>query len=537
MTAPSTSKTERTLHSALCTALPKTNKKISLPTLKKISEKKTGDLRLCVDYRGLNAITKKDRYPLPHIDDLLDRAQGCKFFTVVDLKNAFNLVRIREGDEWKTAFRTPLGLFEYLVMPMGLTSAPSVFQSFIRGGARSTGQNSSSTALKTRASLPTQRSNKALLTPYHLQRILPPSSSSPPPIHISTLSSLPSTAANTTLAIDNSELLQRFQKAFREDTWREAVRHDCVLGGHPGRTLTTSNVLRDYCWPGIHTYIRRYVAACDVCNRIKIPRHKPYGLLKPLDIPERPWKSLPMDFVVKLPKSREYDTIWVVCDRLTRAAHFVPCVEEISAPDLAWLFIDRIFRYHGLPDSIVSDRGSVLISNFWKALTTRLDVKLRHSTAYHPRTDGLTERTNQTLETYLRAYCSYQQDDWVDYLPLAEFIFNDAENSSTKTTPFFANYAYHPTFSPQIADISTVPAAEMDMCINEALRASRTIVPALSAHCCLRRSCTLHGQGCPSPSAVFCLKRISAIFFFASKPRKSCDKGSSGFGSSIGGGE
>ncbi|RXW12480.1 hypothetical protein EST38_g13373 [Candolleomyces aberdarensis] len=98
--------------------------------------KKTGDLRLCVDYRGLNAITKKNRYPLPHIDDLLDRTQGCKFFTVIDLKNTFNLIRIREGDEWKTAFRTPLGLYEYLVMPFGLSNAPSVFQAFIQDTLR-----------------------------------------------------------------------------------------------------------------------------------------------------------------------------------------------------------------------------------------------------------------------------------------------------------------------------------------------------------------------------------------------------------------
>ncbi|KAJ2925408.1 hypothetical protein H1R20_g11659, partial [Candolleomyces eurysporus] len=565
--------------------------------------KKTGDLRLCVDYRGLNAITKRNRYPLPHIDDLLDRTQGCKVFSVIDLKNAFNLIRIREGDEWKTAFRTPLGLYEYLVMPFGLTNAPSVFQAFIQDTLRDfigilqqpdehghlhpvafhsrkfspaeinyeihdkellaivdsfrdmrpwlmgTAQPISvvcnhknleyfmtSHVLNRRqarwsmflsefdfqldwapgsrnpADSPSRRpdfapkrgddvlaiQNRSLLTPYHLQRIVPNPIPTTPTltslIQISTFSTSPNSSAITTLSIDNSELLGRFQRAFREDTeWREAVvhgdsdfaakddivfykgrvfvpqslraeilhqRHDCALGGHPGRTLTVNNVMRDYCWPGIYTYIRRYVAACDVCNRIKIPRHKPYGLLKPLDIPERPWKSISMDFIVKLPKSLNYNSIFVVCDRLTRAAHFIPCVEEMSAPDLAWLFIDRIFRYHGLPDSIVSDRGSLFISNFWTALTARLDVTTRHSTAYHPRTDGLTERTNQTLETYLRAYCSYQQDDWVDYLPLAEFVFNNTENSSTKKTPFFANHGYHPTFSPTIADISTVPAAE-----------------------------------------------------------------------------
>lgn len=98
--------------------------------------KKTGELRLCVDYRGLNAITKKNRYPLPLLDDLLDRVQGCKVFSVIDLKNAFNLIRIREGDEWKTAFRTHLGLFEYTVMPFGLTNAPGTFQAYIQDTLR-----------------------------------------------------------------------------------------------------------------------------------------------------------------------------------------------------------------------------------------------------------------------------------------------------------------------------------------------------------------------------------------------------------------
>jgi hypothetical protein len=124
----------------------------------------------------------------------------------------------------------------------------------------------------------------------------------------------------------------------------------------------------------MNTYVRRYVEACDTCPRIKAPNHKPYGLLQPLDIPSRPWQSISMDFIVKLPVSHGYDSIWVVCDRLTRAAHFVPCNETISAPDLAWLFLDRIFRLHGLPSSIISDRGSVFVSNFRQALTSRLNI-------------------------------------------------------------------------------------------------------------------------------------------------------------------
>ncbi|PIL28410.1 hypothetical protein GSI_08444 [Ganoderma sinense ZZ0214-1] len=166
-----------------------------------------------------------------------------------------------------------------------------------------------------------------------------------------------------------------------------------------------------------------------------------------------------MDMIVKLPDSHGYDSIWVVCDRLTRYAHFVPCNEAMDAPALAWLFFDRIFRHHGMPESIVSDRGTTFVSQFWNALTSLLRTELKFSTAHHPQTDGLTERTNQTLECYLRAYVSSQQDDWVDYLPLAEFAFNNHASLSTGKSPFFANLGYHPTFNPLITPTATVPAA------------------------------------------------------------------------------
>ena len=190
-----------------------------------------------------------------------------------------------------------------------------------------------------------------------------------------------------------------------------------------------------------------------------MPRHKPFGLLHPLEIPDRPWLSITMDYIVKLPPSHGYDSIWVVCDRLTRYAHFIPCNETLDAPGLAWLFLDRIFRYHGLPDSIISDWGSTFVSAFWKELTTLLQVKHKASTAYHPQTDGLSERTNQTLEAFLRAYVSYQQDDWVDYLPLAEFAFNNNVNLSTNMSPFYANFGFHPSFEPRLTQTTNVPAA------------------------------------------------------------------------------
>ncbi|KAF5339905.1 hypothetical protein D9758_015029 [Tetrapyrgos nigripes] len=698
--------------------------------------KKTGEICLCVDYRGLNAITKKNRYPLPLVDDLLDRVSGCSVFSIMDLKSAYAHLRIREGDEWKTAFRTHLGLFEHLVVPYGLTNAPAAWQAFIQDVLsdlidiccvvylddilvfstseeehhRHVGmvldrlrdaflyanprkcefdhesQEAFDSTLKelqsflgfanfyrrfvkdySRITLPltslTHKSTpfifsdtcinafnhlKSLFTSApvlsHFQPSLPITlstdasdfaissvlqqpdsdgnlhpvaffscklspaeinyaihdkellavveafkenrhwlSGSPFPIRVvcdhknleyfmrsqllnrrqarwsmflsefdfqlhwasgkenvadsasrradyvpqkedeqrtnqlrivlSTYNTFPlfnfesissfespssqfksTIDAFSTITLDNSYLLDRFLTAYREDSsWRIAIahgdqsfqlhhdlvfhnhrlyvppslrrsilesRHDSVISGHPGRTRTLKLVSRDYSWPGMTTYVRRYVEACDTCSRIKTPRHKPFGLLQPLSIPERPWQAITMDFIVKLPLSHGYDSILVICDRLTRAAHFIPCRESMTASELAWLFLDRVFRLHGLPHSIVSDRGSLFVSNFWKSLLSHLNIDSRTSMAYHAQMDGLTERTNQTLEAYLRAYISYQQDDWIDYLPLAEFAFNNHENSSTRQTPFFANLAYHPTFEPSISSISTVPAAD-----------------------------------------------------------------------------
>jgi hypothetical protein len=166
-----------------------------------------------------------------------------------------------------------------------------------------------------------------------------------------------------------------------------------------------------------------------------------------------------MDYIVKLPQSHGYDSILVVVDRLSKMAHFVPVNESMTSSDLARIFLNSIFRLHGSPDSIISDRGSTFVSHLWKEFLKLLDIKPKNSTAYHPQTDGQTERVNQVLEQYLRCYCSYQQDDWVDYLPLAEFAYNNSKSSSTQQTPFFANYAYHPSFEPRLSLDSSVPAA------------------------------------------------------------------------------
>jgi len=181
----------------------------------------------------------------------------------------------------------------------------------------------------------------------------------------------------------------------------------------------------------MQTFICCYVEACIPCQQSKAPHHKPYSLLQPLEIPDHPLKSISMDFIVKLPISHGCDTIWGICNHLTCTGHFIPTLDSLSAPDLALLFLNHVFRYHSLPESIISDWELIFVSHFWCELMQLLEIKLKPSTAYHPQTDRLTECINQTLEAYLQAYCLYQQDNWVNYLALAEFAFNNLINSAT----------------------------------------------------------------------------------------------------------
>ena len=154
-------------------------------------------------------------------------------------------------------------------------------------------------------------------------------------------------------------------------------------------------------------------------------RHAPYGMLHSNKVPEQPWKSIAMDFITDLPNSDGYDTILVVIDRLTKMSHFVPCKKSLDARLFATLFLKEIIRLHGIPRDAITDRGSLFTSDLWKETTEKLGIKRGLNTAFHPQTDGQTERTNWILEQYLRAYINYQQDNWNELLPMAEFAYNN----------------------------------------------------------------------------------------------------------------
>ena len=206
--------------------------------------------------------------------------------------------------------------------------------------------------------------------------------------------------------------------------------------------------------------VKEFVTTCDIYSRSKIPKHRPYGLLRPLEIPKKPWTSISMDFIVDLPPSKGFDSIFVVVDQLTKMAHFVPCNKTVTGKETARLFIDNVYKYHGLSDDIISDRGTQFTSKFWQSLFKILQVEIKLSSAYHPQTDGQTERVNQVLEQYLRCSINYHQDNWVDLLPLAEFAYNNTIQDSTKQTPFFANSGHYPRFDQFQLSTSKNPAAE-----------------------------------------------------------------------------
>jgi RNase H-like domain found in reverse transcriptase/Reverse transcriptase (RNA-dependent DNA polymerase)/Integrase zinc binding domain/Chromo (CHRromatin Organisation MOdifier) domain/Retroviral aspartyl protease len=701
-------------------------------------KKKDGTFRICIDYRGLNNVTIKNRYPLPLISSLLDQLRSAKIYTKLDLRGAYNLVRIKKGEEWKTAFRTRYGHFEYNVMPFGLTNAPAVFQHFMNDIFReyldrfmvvylddilifsedqeshdhhvqlvlttlrqhqlfaklekcsfdtsyveflgycisSEGVSMDSSKIKTVVDwaspssvkevqrflgfanfyrrfiknysavvspltnltkknikfvwtptcetafsqlkkaftsapvlrhidpnrefiLETDASDFALgsvLSQYDDENVLHPvafhSRKFTAPeinyeiydkellaivnsfeiwrsylvgaqhrIHVFTdhknlrffstsrvlnrrqarwsmfLSDFSfiieyrpgstmgkpdalSRQTNFELKSNDPEVLGQFQALLKPDqlrlnniqTWslpadhdlfleitstllsndfssaiiqqisndsvlpRHLTKyslqdkllfyedrifvpeistrtkilqlcHDANLAGHYGQGKTLELVSRQFWWPKLRQFVISFVESCIVCSRSKSSHHRPFGLLKPLPVPDRPWGSISMDFIVQLPLSDGFDAVLVVVDRLTKMSHFIPCTTTETAETTSKLIIKEIIRLHGIPDDITTDRGSIFMSVFWKSLFNLLGVKNNASSAFHPESDGQTERVNQVLEQYLRCFVSYQQTDWNSFLPMAEFTYNNTFQTTIRNTPFRANFGFDPRFS------------------------------------------------------------------------------------------
>ena len=243
--------------------------------------------------------------------------------------------------------------------------------------------------------------------------------------------------------------------------------HDDPLAGHFGVEKTSELIGRKYFWKSMKADIKEYVDSCDICQRVKVKHHRPYGELYALPIPSGPWKEITMDFITDLPPSKcrgsVYDSILVIVDRYTKMACYLATTKKLNAVQLEELLMREIFLKFGAPEGIVTDRGTLFTSAFWSEVCYQMQTKRRLSTAFHPQTDGQTERQNQTLEHYLRTYCSEKQDDWATLLPIAEFAYRQSKHSTIGCSPFKACYGYDPVLELRHEDEATegeVPAAK-----------------------------------------------------------------------------
>ncbi|WVZ58856.1 hypothetical protein U9M48_009082, partial [Paspalum notatum var. saurae] len=210
--------------------------------------------------------------------------------------------------------------------------------------------------------------------------------------------------------------------------------HKSVLAMHPGSNKMYQDLKQRFWWTRMKREIAKYVSECHICKRVKADHLKPAGMLHPLNIPAWKWEDIHMDFVVGLPRTQKgYDSIWVIIDRFTKSAHFLPVKTVYRANTYAELYIAKIVSLHGVPRTITSDRGSVFVSRFWEQLQKSLGTKLIHSSAYHPRTSGQVERVNRILEDMLRARVLTYSTKWDD-----EFAYNNGYQKSLEMAPFEA---------------------------------------------------------------------------------------------------
>ena len=674
--------------------------------------KKDKTLRPCIDFRGLNDITIKDRYPLPLISSAFELLQGATIFSRLDLRNAYHLVRIREGDEWKTAFNTPNGHYEYLVMPFGLTNAPAVFQGLVNDVLRDLLNVSVFVYLddilifsKSRQEhvvhvrqvlqrlLENQLFVKAEKCEFHasevsflgfiinagnirmdpaktkavadwpapstrreLQRflgfanfyrrfirnyssvaapltaltslskpfrwssgaeaafgelksrftsapilifadptrqfivevdasdtgvgaVLSQRSAEDHKVHPCAFFSRKLDPAERNYDIGNRELLavklaleewrhwlegaeqpfvvwtdhknleyirsakrlnsrqarwalffnrfdfslsyrpgsknvkpdalsRQFQsedspsqpegilssacvigavtwevenkvkrshtehptpsacpenRLFVPDSLRSEVLqwgHSSRLACHPGVRRTLALLRQRFWWSCMERDTKEFVAACRVCSQQKSSHQAPSGLLHPLPVPRRPWSHISLDFVTGLPPSNGNTVILTVIDRFSKAAMLIPLPKLPTAKEMAEVLLQHVFRLHGLPSDVVSDRGPQFTSHFWSEFCRMLGATVSLSSGFHPQSNGQAERMNQEMETALRCLTSHNPSSWSEQLLWIEYAHNTLPSSATGLSPFQCSRGYQPPLFPEQEREASVPSVQ-----------------------------------------------------------------------------
>ncbi|XP_058783964.1 uncharacterized protein LOC131658715 [Vicia villosa] len=253
--------------------------------------------------------------------------------------------------------------------------------------------------------------------------------------------------------------------------------HDTPTAGHSGVKATLARVSASFSWPGMYKEVKSLIKHCDTCQHNKYLTQKKKGLLQPLPIPSQVWEDITMDFITHLPNSFGHTCIWVVCDRLSKSAHFIALPSKFTARDIAQRFTVEIARLHGAPKSIISDRDPLFLSNFWQEFHKIQGTMLKYSTAYHPETDGQTEVLNRSVETYLRCFASTHPGKWYKFLHLAEYWYNTSFHTAIQTTPFRALYGRDP---PNIRDF--VSGSVQDQSLEDTLQQHQEILKTLKVN-------------------------------------------------------
>uniref|UniRef100_A0A2N9I8T4 Reverse transcriptase n=1 Tax=Fagus sylvatica TaxID=28930 RepID=A0A2N9I8T4_FAGSY len=503
-------------------------------------KKKDGSMRLCIDYRELNRVTIKNKYPLPRIDDLFDQLQGAQVFSKIDLRSGYHQLKIKSEDIPKTAFRTRYGHYEFLVMPFGLTNAPAVFMDLMNRVfheyldrfvivfiddilvySKSLEEHEDHLRIVLQILRDKKLYAKLKKCEFWLNQVVflghvvskdgitvDPSKieavvSWDRPTNVSEnakfewkeeceksfqelkqrlvtapVLTIPSSSGGFVIYSDASRKglgcvlmqhgrvvayasrqLKNYEQNYpthdlelaavvlcvpndpsiKNDILEEAHRSPYTM--HPGSTKMYRDLRETFWWNNMKREIAQFVEQCLTCQQVKVEHQRPSGLLQSLPIPEWKWEHISMDFVSGLPRSpKGHDAIWVIVDRLTKSAHFIPIRMNYSLDQLAQLYIEEIVRLHGIPVSIVSDRDPRFTSRFWKSLHKALGTNLNFSTAFHPQTDGQSERTIQILEDMLRACVLDLKGSWANHLCLVEFAYNNSFQSSIGMAPYEALY-------------------------------------------------------------------------------------------------
>nr|KYP44660.1 Retrotransposable element Tf2 [Cajanus cajan] len=455
-------------------------------------KKKDGSWRFCVDYRALNAITIKDKFPIPTIDELLDELGHASIFSKIDLRSGYHQIRVHPPDTHKTAFRTLRFIRHYATIAAPLTDllrssfswnthTDKAFIALQQAIAHSLVLNLPN--FDAPFDLETDASSIAIgytfdilyrpgrenvvadaLSRCHSDAPLTFTAlTSPVPHILDTLRSYYSSDPVGIALVDKCTsdtnarshfhfqqgLLMFNNKVFVPDVHdlrRSLINefHSSPHAGHSGFKASLARLSTSFFWPGIYKDTKKLVQSCLTCQQNKYYPVKMQGLLQPLPTPDRVWEDISMDFITHLPNSHGHTVIWVIVDRLTKFSHFLALPTKFSAQDLAARFSVEIVRLHGVPKSIVSDRDRLFLSHFWRELFRLQGTQLRFSSAYHPQSDGQTEVVNRSIEAYLRCITGEHPRRWYTFLHLAEYWFNTTKHSAIGMSPFQALYGRPP---------------------------------------------------------------------------------------------